>query len=126
MAQYLIAVHHPDGYDPPAGVDDAIHRDVAALNNEMKAAAVSSFVGGLQSPDGATWLAPRPDGRISVIDGPFVETKEHLGGFWILKVDDLDEALAWGRKAAAACRAQVEVRAFRWTMDPVVDATRPG
>jgi len=54
----------------------------------------------------------QPAGKVLVTDGPFVETKEHIGGFWVLKAADLDEALACGRKAAAACRASVEVRPF--------------
>ena len=54
----------------------------------------------------------QPDGKVLVTDGPYFETKEHIGGFWVLKAADLDEALAWGRKAAVACRAPVEVRPF--------------
>jgi hypothetical protein len=49
---------------------------------------------------------------VLITDGPYLETKEHVGGFWLLEAADLDEALAWGRKAAIACRAPVEVRAF--------------
>jgi hypothetical protein len=49
---------------------------------------------------------------LTITDGPYLETKEHVGGFWILDAADMDEALAWGRKAAVACRASVEVRAF--------------
>ena len=47
-----------------------------------------------------------------VTDGPYTESKEHVGGFWILDAADMDEAVAWGRKAVVACRAPVEVRAF--------------
>ena len=47
-----------------------------------------------------------------ITDGPYVETKEHVGGFWVLEAADLDEALEWGRKAVVACRAPVEVRPF--------------
>ena len=56
-------------------------------------------------------LVRRQDGAPAVTDGPYLETKEHIGGFWVLEAADLDEALAWGRKAAVACRAPVEVRA---------------
>jgi hypothetical protein len=47
---------------------------------------------------------------VVITDGPYLETKEHIGGFWILEAANLDEALAWARKAAVACRAPVEVR----------------
>ena len=50
------------------------------------------------------------DGQVFVTDGPYTETKEHIGGFWVLEASDLDAALAWARKATVACRASVEVR----------------
>ena len=53
---------------------------------------------------------PRPE--FAELYGAFLETKEHVGGFWILEAADMDEALAWGRKAVVACRAPVEVREF--------------
>ncbi len=99
MAQYLVAIHHPDGYDGSLE-GEAMMRDIRALNVEMVAKGVRTFVGGLSAA------------RESMTDGPYLETKEHIGGFWVLEVADLEEALAWGRKAAVACRAAVEVRAF--------------
>jgi hypothetical protein len=54
----------------------------------------------------------QPAGKVLITDGPYADTKEHIGGFWVLEAADLDEALAWGRKAAVACRASVEVRPF--------------
>jgi hypothetical protein len=57
-------------------------------------------------------LQVRTDGELLVTGGPYLETKEHVGGFWVLEAADLDEALSWGRKAAVACRTPVEVRAF--------------
>jgi hypothetical protein len=111
MTQYLVAIHRPDGYEPSLE-DEAMHRDIDALNNEMNAAGVTRFVGGLQSPDRARSLRTQPDGELRVTDGPYLEAKEHVGGFWVLEAADLDEALAWGRKAAVACRAPVEVRPF--------------
>ena len=110
MAQYLIAIHHPDGYDPAVAEDGAMHRDIDALNNEMKAAGVRVFVGGLRPASSAKSLRAQPDRRVLITDGPYLETKEHMGGFWVLNAADLEEALAWGRKAAVACRAPVEVR----------------
>jgi hypothetical protein len=111
MTQYLVAIHHPDDYDPSVE-DEAMRRDIAALNDEMKAAGVRIFVGGLQPASSATSLRLKPDGQVHITDGPYIETKEHIGGFWVLEAASLDEALAWGRKAAIACRAPVEVRPF--------------
>jgi hypothetical protein len=91
MTQYLVAIHHPDDYDPSAE-GEAMSRDIDALNEEM--------------------IRAQPDGKVLITDGPYLETKEHIGGFWVLEAADLDEALAWGRKAAVACRAPVEVRPF--------------
>jgi len=112
MPQYLVAIHHPDDYDPSVAEDEAMHRDIDALNDEMKAAGVRVFVGGLKAVSAAKSLRLEPDGKLLVTDGPYIETKEHLGGFWVLEVVGLEEALAWGRKAAVACRAPVEVRPF--------------
>jgi hypothetical protein len=109
--QYLVAIHHPDDYDPSAE-DEAIFRDIEALNLEMMAAGVRIFAGGLHPASSAKSLRAKPDGKVLITDGPYLETKEHVGGFWLLEAADLDEALAWGRKAAVACRAPVEVRPF--------------
>ena len=111
MTQYLVAIHHPDDYDPSVE-DEAMSRDIDVLNDAMKAAGVRIFVGGLQPASGAKSLRVRPDGELLVTGGPYLESKEHVGGFWVLEAADLDEALSWGRKAAVACRAPVEVRAF--------------
>ena len=111
MAQYLVAIHHPDNYDPSVE-GEAMQRDINALNREMVAAGVRVFVGGLSAASRAKSLRAQPDGQVLITDGPYLETKEHIGGFWILEAANLDEALAWGRKAAVACRAPVEVRAI--------------
>jgi hypothetical protein len=111
MAQYLVAIHHPDGYDGSLE-GEAMMRDIHVLNQEMEAAGARVFAGGLSAASGAKSLRAQPDGKVRVTDGPYLETKEHIGGFWILNATNLDEALAWGRKAVVACRAPVEVRAF--------------
>jgi hypothetical protein len=111
MTQYLVAIHHPDDYDPSAE-DEAMSRDIHGLNDEMVAAGVRKFVGGLSSASSARSLRAQPDGTVLITDGPYLETKEHIGGFWVLEAASLDDALAWGRKAAVACRAPVEVRPF--------------
>ena len=111
MAQYLVAIHHPDNYDP-SKEDKAMHRDISALNQEMDAAGARFFAGGLEPAPKAKSLRKQPSGEVVITDGPYLETKEHIGGFWILEAADMDAALAWGRKAVVACRAPVEVRAF--------------
>ena len=111
MTKYLVAIHHPDDYDPSTETA-AMDHDIDVLNEEMVAAGVRVFVGGLRPARSAKSLRRQPDGRVLITDGPYLETKEHVGGFWVLEAADLDEALAWGRKAAVACRAPVEVRPF--------------
>ena len=111
MPQYLVAIHHPDGYDGSLE-GEAMMRDIDVLNEEMAAAGARIFAGGLTAASSAKSLRAQPDGKVLTTDGPYLETKEHIGGFWILNAANLDEALAWGRKAVLACRAPVEVRAF--------------
>lgn len=111
MTQYLVAIHLPDDFDSTVH-DPATDRDIDALNGAMKAAGVTVFVGGLRPVSHAKSLRANPDGDVHVTDGPYIETKEHIGGFWIIETATLDEALEWGRKAVIACRAPVEVRAF--------------
>jgi hypothetical protein len=112
MPQYLVAIHHPDDYDPFVAEDEAMHRDIDVLNEEMIAAGARVFAGGLRPVKSAKSLRAQPNGAVLITDGPYLETKEHIGGFWILEAADLDQALAWGRKAVVACRAPVEVRPF--------------
>ncbi len=110
MPKYLVAIHHPDNYDPSAEGPD-MERDIDVLNEEMVAAGIRVFVGGLHSAKHAKSVRREPSGVV-VTDGPYLKTDEHVGGFWVLEVASLDEAVAWGGKAAIACRAPVEVRAF--------------
>ena len=110
MAQYLVAIHRPEDYDPSVE-GEAMVEEIHALNREMIAAGVRVFVGGLAPAPRAKSLRAQSDGKVLVTDGPYLETKEHVGGFWVLEAADVDEVLAWGRKAAVACRAPVEVRA---------------
>jgi hypothetical protein len=109
MPQYLVAVYHPDNYDRSAE-SEAMLEEVHALNREMIAAGARKLAQGLQPPGSAKSLRRQPSGNALVTDGPYTETKEHMGGFWILEAADMDEALAWGHKAVAACRASIEVR----------------
>ena len=111
MTQYLVAIHHPHDYDPSTE-DEAMARDIDVLNDEMVASDVRIFVGGLLPPSSARSLRAQPNGKVLITDGPYLETNEHIGGFWVLEAADLEDALAWGRKAVVACRAPVEVRPF--------------
>lgn len=112
MTQYLVAIHLPDDFDPQVDEDDATRNDISALNEEMVRAGIRVFVGGLQPARHARSLRNKGNGEVLITDGPFIEAKEHVGGFWVLEVEDMDAALEWGRKAAIACRAPVEVRPF--------------
>lgn len=110
--KYIVAIHHPDDFDPFAKPDPEMHHDIDVLNEEMVAAGIRTFVGGLKPVGEARSLRQQEDGEVLVTDGPYLETKEHMGGFWVLEVASLDEALEWGRKAVIACRRPVEVRPF--------------
>lgn len=112
MAKYLVAIHRPNDYDPFIAEDEAMSSDIDALNEEMIAAGIRIFVGGLQPISSAKSVRRQANGELIITDGSYLAATEHVGGFWVLEVEDLDEALMWGRKAAAACRASVEVRAF--------------
>jgi hypothetical protein len=111
MPQFLVAIHHPDDYDPSTE-DAAMHRAIDALNEEMIAAGIRKFVGGLHAAGTAVSVTAQADGSTAVSAGPYLQTHEHVGGFWVFEVADMDEAVEWGRKAAVACRAPVEVRQF--------------
>src|SRR3954453_17059272 len=111
MRQYLLSVYQPDG-PPPADVDmDSIRRNVGALGEEMREAGAWVFAGGLHPASTATVVRVQ-GGDALMTDGPCAEGKEHLGGFTIVRAPDLDAALEWGRKAAAATTLPVEVRPF--------------
>lgn len=113
MKHYLLSVYQPDGPPPEPAILDPIMRDIAAVEQEMKDAGVWVFSGGLHAPSTATVLQ-RKDDDVLTIDGPYVEGKEHLGGFTIVRAPDLDAALEWGRKLAMAIQAlPIEVRPFQ-------------
>jgi len=112
MNQYLLSIYQPDGTTPPPEFLEKVMRDVNALIQEAKAAGVWVFNGGLHPPSTATVLRLR-DGEVLTTDGPYAESKEHIGGFSIVKAADLDEALEWGRRFARATTLPIEVRPFR-------------
>ncbi|HVM01309.1 MAG TPA: YciI family protein [Acidimicrobiales bacterium] len=113
MTQYLLSVHMVQGEEPPSAQDmEQAYKDVDALNQRIQDAGAWVFGGGLHPASTATVVRSRDD-EIVTTDGPFAETKEQLGGFWIIDVADLDAALGWAAKATRACRAPVEVRPFQ-------------
>ena len=104
--KYLVTIHHPDDYDASVVEDETMSRDIDALNGAMEAAGVRIFVGGLRPPSSAKSLRRQPDGEVLITDGPYLGTTEHVAGFRVLEAADVDEALAWGRKAFVACRSR--------------------
>ena len=109
MPQYLVANYLPDDFDPSVVTEEMIE-EIHALNRELIAAGVRKFACGISPAGSAKTLRAQPDGKVLVTDGPYIETKEHMGGFWILECADLDEALAWAKKAAITCDVAGEVR----------------
>ena len=112
MPHYLMTVVQPgDGTPPPPEVLEPIMRDTDAVHRAMVDAGCWVFGGGLHPPAAATTLRPR-DGDVLVVDGPFAEAKEHVGGFSVIDVPDLDAALEWARRLVAATTLPIEVRPF--------------
>jgi hypothetical protein len=112
MKQYLLSIYQPTGATPPPEALDKVMHDVHALVEEAKDADAWVFDGGLHPPSTATVVRLR-DGEVLTTDGPFAEGKEHIGGFMIIKADDLDAALEWARKATRAITLPIEVRPFQ-------------
>ena len=112
MKMYLLSIYQPDGDPPPPEVLDRVMSDIAVMNEELKASGSWVFAGGLHPPSTATVVRVRADG-VLMTDGPFVEGKEHIGGFTIIKAADLDAALEWGRRLASATTLPIEVRPFQ-------------
>jgi hypothetical protein len=110
MPQFLLTIQLPDDFDPSTQ-DESVMRDMAALGEEMAAAGVTpSFAAGLHPASSAKSVRLQSDGGVLITDGPYVEAKEHVGGFSIMECADLAEAVEWSRKGALACRASGEVR----------------
>jgi hypothetical protein len=109
MKQYLLSVYHTEPMALSEEEMEQSGRDVDALNDEMRKRGAWVFAAGLHPSSTATVLQVK-DGDVVTTDGPFVESKEHIGGFWVIQAADLDAALDWGRKATRACRVPIEVR----------------
>jgi hypothetical protein len=112
MKQYLLAVHSDFDAIPPMEEMQRAFAQVDAFNQEVKAAGAWVFGGGLTAPSDAT-VVRAEKGRPVLTDGPYAETKEVLGGFWVIRAEDLDAALGWAERASAACMGPVEVRPFQ-------------
>ena len=115
MKQYLLAVHLTEGEPlPPQEEIQQRYKAVDAFNAELQSAGAWVFAGGLHPPATATVVRSQ-GGKVVTTDGPFAETKEQLGGFWVITAPDLDAALAWAAKGSEACGGPVEVRPFQDT-----------
>jgi hypothetical protein len=121
MKKYLLSIYQPDGEAPEPEVLAPVMEKLSALNEEMKRAGAWVFTGGLHDAGTATVVRYRND-DVLITDGPYIEGKEHVGGFWIIKAPDLDAALEWGRKAAEALTIEwdgsrqslpIEIRPFQ-------------
>ena len=113
MTQYLMSVYMT-GDEAEMSEDEiqVVYRQVDEFNAEVQAAGAWVFAGGLHPATSATVVEAK-DGDVITTDGPFAETKEQLGGFWVIEAADLDAALAWAAKGSAACMGAVEVRPFQ-------------
>ncbi|WP_241384645.1 YciI family protein [Rhodococcus sp. CH91] len=113
MAQYLLGIYQPDGDPPPPEILDPIMKKVGEWQSAVREAGVWVFSGGLHSPESATVVRTEGD-AVTTTDGPYIEGKEHLGGFDVIDVADLDEALTWARGLAEAVTLPIEVRPLVW------------
>jgi hypothetical protein len=115
MTQYMLSLHTIEGGTGDSMTEEERQqswKEIQALNEELRTAGAWVFGGALNEPGTAT-VVRVSSGKVLTTDGPFSETKEHLGGFYIIQADDLDAALAWASKAAAAVRRPIEVRSLR-------------
>ncbi len=124
MPHYLLSGFHSENYKPSQD-DAAMIEEIHALNREMIAAGVRIFACGVTPASSAKLLQAQPDGGVLITDGPYLETKEHLGGFWILETADMDQAVAWARKGVVACRMPVEVRELLFRPAPNEPTKQP-
>ncbi|AVZ70987.1 hypothetical protein SLUN_00625 [Streptomyces lunaelactis] len=114
MTHYLLSVHSVEGEARPPMTDEEMqqsHKQVGIIEQEMKSLGAWVFSGRLHAPDTAT-VVRMSDGKVLTTDGPFAESREHLGGFYIIEAEDLDAAVAWASKVTEAINAPIEVRPF--------------
>ena len=117
MKQYMLAVHMVEGEPVPSEAEmQRSYQAVDAFNRELMESGQWVFAGGLLPPDTATVVRAQ-GGKVVTTDGPFAESKEQIGGFWVIKADDLDVALEVAARGAEACGRPVEVRPFQSVPD---------
>lgn len=109
MKRYLLSIYQPDGGVPPPDVLDGIMRDIRALNDEIRAAGAWVLTAALHPPSTATVVRAGDEAPL-LTDGPYVESTEHIGGFWIIDAPDLDAALGWAQKLTRLTTLPIEVR----------------
>jgi hypothetical protein len=112
MAQYLLSIYQPDGAPPPDIDFEQMRKELDGLNDEIRAAGAWVFTGGLFPAESAT-VVRASGSHVLTMDGPYVEGKEHLGGFTIVEAPDLDAALGWARRLTEITMLPVEVRPFQ-------------
>jgi hypothetical protein len=112
MPHYLLSMYQPDGDPPPPEVLGPIMNKVAAWDQDLRAAGAWVFTGGLHPASTATVVRSRR-GDVVMTDGPFAEGKEHMGGFTVISVPDLDAALEWGRRISEITTLPCEVWPLR-------------
>jgi len=118
MAEYLLSVHGNEQKYAAVSAEDVerMHAEVGAFNDELLQAGAFVFANGLQ-PDSTATVVSSNGVETTMTDGPYLEAKEHIGGFWIITATDLDAALVWAAKGSAACQGPVEVRPFQTEPD---------
>jgi hypothetical protein len=127
MAQYLLALYKADGEPIPAERTQQVWDGVGGLIDKMTDAGVFVFKSGLHGGAAAATVVRQSGADFLLSDGPYTETKEHLAGFWIINVTDLDEALEWAKLAAVAEQRPIEVRPFfEGDLDDAIQASAPG
>ena len=112
MTTYLLSIYQPDGPVPPPDVLTRVMTEIEEINRDLRATGSWVFAGGLHAPSTATVVRVK-DGETLMTDGPFIEGKEHIGGFSVIRAPDLDAALEWGQRFARATGLPVEVRPFQ-------------
>ena len=112
MKMYLLSIYQPDGPIPPPETLERVMREINVMNQELRASGSWVFAGGLHPPTSATVVRVK-NGEAMITDGPFVEGKEHIGGFTIIKATDLDVALGWAQRLSQITTLPIEVRPFQ-------------
>lgn len=115
MPQYMMSVHHDGTEELEAMTPEQmqpIFEAVDRFNEKVREAGAWVFGGGLEGIDASTTVDATGE-KVIVTDGPFAESKEYLGGFWVIEAPDLDSALKWAEEGSAACQGKVEVRPFQ-------------